>query len=135
MAVLTTICENRYASGAISQIMSEQCGKITKIRKLKVLRNTCQSPLARSQAEYYIEVLCHERRETIKNAILVLFSLSYLIFTLCRVFWYYHPEKNPLPETNYTIVDLIRLVYLLPIICAVLWGVRKVFFCRKNRNR
>ena len=135
MEIFKTINENKSVSSEISEIIFCTDSKIIKSQRLKALRDNCKSPLARSYAEYYIEMLRKERRVTIKRIVLAFFSLSYLIFTLCRVWWYYHPESNPFPETNYTVSDLIQVIYLLTIIGIVLYGVRKAVSGVKNRER
>ena len=128
METLKTINENASVSIEISDIMSSADTKKKKARRLKALRDSCDSSAAKAHIEYDIESLRQERRETVRRIVLALFSLTYLAFTLCRVWWYHHPESNPYPETNYTVVDLIQVMYLLLIAAAVLWGVAKAFF-------
>ena len=135
METLKTINENASVSIEISDIMSSADTKKKKARRLKALRDSCDSSAAKAHIEYYIESLRQERRETVRRIVLALFSLSYLAFTLCRVWWYYHPESNPFPETNYTAADLIQVIYLLTIIGIVLWGVRKAVSDINNRKR
>ena len=126
METLKTINENASVSIEISDIMSSADTKKKKARRLKALRDSCDSSAAKAHIEYYIKALRQERRETVRRIVLALFSLTYLAFTLCRVWWYYHPDSNPFPETNYTVSDLIQVIYLLTIIGIVLYGVRKV---------
>ena len=128
METLKTINENASVSIEISDIMSSADTKKKKARRLKALRDSCDSSAAKAHIEYYIESLRQERRETVRRIVLALFSLTYLAFTLCRVWWYHHPESNPFPETNYTVADVLQAVYLITIAGAVLWGVRKVVF-------
>ncbi len=135
METLKTICENESVSSEISEIISCTDSKRTKARRLKTLRDSCKSPLARSHAEYYIEALRKEQRKSIKRTVLALFSLSYLIFTLCRVWWYYRPEHNPFPETNNTVVDLRMAIYFVTIVATVLLGVRKAVLSVKAKNK
>ena len=135
MEFLKTISENKSISNDIADIMSSDDSKKKKSRRLEALRDNYESSIARSQIEYYIEALQKERRETLQRIVLALFSLSYLTFTLCRVWWYYHPDNNPFPETNYTVADLIQVIYLLLIAVAVLWGVRKAVWNIKNGDR
>ena len=108
--------------------MSSGDSKKKKSRRLKALRDSCDSSAAKAHIEYYIESLRQKQRETDRRIVLALFSLTYLAFTLCRVWWYHHPESNPFPETNYTVADVLQAVYLITIAGAVLWGVRKVAF-------
>ena len=126
MDILKTINEKKSISNNIADIMSSGDSKKKKSRRLEALRDNCKSNLGKAHIEYYIETLRKERRETLQRIVLALFSLSYLTFTLCRVWWYYHPDSNPFPETNYTVSDLIQVIYLLTIIGIVLYGVRKV---------
>ena len=128
MEILENISENASVSIEISDIMSSADTKKKKARRLKALRDSCDSSAAKAHIEYYIESLRQKQRETIRRIVLALFSLTYLAFTLCRVWWYHHPESNPFPETNYTVVDVLQAVYLITIAGAVLWGVRKVVF-------
>ena len=128
METLKTINKNASVSIEISDIMSSADTKKKKARRLKALRDSCDSSVAKAHIEYYIESLRQKQRETVRRIVLALFSLTYLAFTLCRVWWYHHPESNPFPETNYTVVDVLQAVYLITIAGAVLWGVRKVVF-------
>lgn len=128
METLKTINENASVSIEISDIMSSADTKKKKARRLKALRDSCDSSVAKAHIEYYIESLRQKQRETVRRIVLALFSLTYLAFTLCRVWWYHHPESNPFPETNYTVADVLQTVYLITIAGAVLWGVRKVVF-------
>ena len=128
METLKTINENASVSIEISDIMSSADTKKKKARRLKALRDSCDSSAAKAHIEYYIESLRQERRETVRRIVLALFSLTYLAFTLCRVWWYHHPESNPYPETNYTVADVLQAVYLITIAGAVLWGVREAVF-------
>ena len=135
MKILQTINENESILNGISEIISSSDSKKKKARRLKELRDNCYSELANAHIEYYIDLLRKERRETLQSIVLTLFSLSYLAFTLCRVWWYYHPDSNPFPETNYTVSDLIQVIYLLTIIGIVLYGVRKsVSGVKKSRE-
>ena len=135
MEILKTINEKKSISNNIADIMSSGDSKKKKSRRLEALRDNCKSNLGKAHIEYYIETLRKERRETLQRIVLALFSLSYLTFTLCRVWWYYHPDSNPFPETNYTAADLIQVIYLLTIIGIVLWGVRKAVSDINNRKR
>ena len=135
METLKTINENASVSIEISDIMSSADTKKKKARRLKALRDSCDSSAAKAHIEYHIESLRQGQRETVRRIVLALFSLTYLAFTLCRVWWYHHPESNPFPETNYTVVDLIQVMYLLLIAAAVLWGVRKAVSDINNRKR
>ena len=128
MEILENISENASVSIEISDIMSSADTKKKKARRLKALRDSCDSSAAKAHIEYYIESLRQKQRETVRRIVLALFSLTYLAFTLCRVWWYHHPESNPFPETNYTVADVLQAVYLITIAGAVLWGVRKVVF-------
>ena len=128
METLKTINENASVSIEISDIMSSADTKKKKARRLKALRDSCDSSAAKAHIEYYIESLRQKQRETVRRIVLALFSLTYLAFTLCRVWWYHHPESNPFPETNYTVADVLQAVYLITIAGAVLWGVRKAVF-------
>ena len=128
METLKTINENASVSIEISDIMSSADTKKKKARRLKALRDSCDCSAAKAHIEYYIESLRQERRETVRRIVLALFSLTYLAFTLCRVWWYHHPESNPFPETNYTVADVLQAVYLITIAGAVLWGVREAVF-------
>ena len=135
MDILKTINEKKSISNNIADIMSSGDSKKKKSRRLEALRDNCKSNLGKAHIEYYIETLRKERRETLQRIVLALFSLSYLTFTLCRVWWYYHPDSNPFPETNYTVSDLIQVIYLLTIIGIVLCGVRKAVSGIKNQNQ
>ncbi len=128
MEILENISENASVSIEISDIMSSADTKKKKARRLKTLRDSCGSSAAKAHIEYYIESLRQGQRETVRRIVLALFSLTYLAFTFCRVWWYHHPESNPFPETNYTVVDVLQAVYLITIAGAVLWGVRKAVF-------
>ena len=138
MKILQTINENESILNGISEIMSSTDSKKKKARRLKELRDNCYSELANAHIEYYIEAMRKERNKKVQRIVLALFSLTYLAFTLCRVWWYHHPESNHFPETNYTVADVLQAVYLITIAGAVLWGVRKVVFYlfkKKKRKR
>lgn len=133
MDILKIIDENESVSNEISEILSGSDSKKIKVRRLKTLRDNCEFPLAKAHAEYCIELLRKEQTAKLKRIILSLFLLSYLIFTLCRVWWYYSPESNPFPNTNYTVSDLIMAMYVLTIVNGILWGIRKAVLGIKNR--
>ena len=128
MEILENISENASVSIEISDIMSSADTKKKKARRLKALRDSCDSSAAKAHIEYHIESLRQGQRETVRRIVLALFSLTYLAFTRCRVWWYHHPESNPFPETNYTVADVLQAVYLITIAGAVLCGVGKVVF-------
>ena len=88
MDILKTINEKKSISNNIADIMSSGDSKKKKSRRLEALRDNCKSNLGKAHIEYYIETLRKERRETLQRIVLALFSLSYLTFTLCRVWWY-----------------------------------------------
>lgn len=133
MDILKIIDENRSVSSEISEIMNGTESKKIKTQRLRALWDNCEAPLAKTKADYYIEKIRKKQHEKLQRIILAVISLPYLIFTLCRVWWYCRPESNPFPKTNYTVVDLINVMYLLTIICAVLWGVKKAVYSIKNK--
>ena len=128
MEILKTIDENDSVSNDIHDIMSSADDKKKKSRSLEALLNNCNSELTKAHIKYYIEAMRKERNKKVQRIVLALFSLTYLAFTLCRVWWYHHPESNPFPETNYTVADVLQAVYLITIAGTVLWGVRKAVF-------
>ena len=85
MEILENVNENASVSIEISDIMSSADTKKKKARRLKALRDSCDSSAAKAHIEYYIESLRQKQRETVRRIVLALFSLSYLLFTLCRV--------------------------------------------------
>lgn len=135
MEILQMINENQSILNGIAEIMSSSDSKKEKSRRLQGLRDNCDSELAKAHIEYYIEAMRKERNNTVQRIVLTLFSLSYLTFTLFRVWWYYHPDSSPFPETNYTVSDLIQVIYLLTIICVVLCGVRKAVSTVNKRKQ
>ena len=136
MDIFQIISENKHIENEISEVMSCSQGNVTKIRKLKALSNKCESELAHARTEYYVKTLRKKVTNTIKKTVIVLFSLSYLIFTLFRISWYYHPENNPLPpNTKYDVVFLIKATYYLVIIAAVFWGLKKAVNIIKNKSK
>lgn len=135
MEILQMINENQSILNGIAEIMSSSDSKKEKSRRLQELRDNCDSELAKAHIEYYIEAMRKERNNTVQRIVLTLFSLSYLTFTLFRVWWYYHPDSSPFPETNYTVSDLIQVIYLLTIICVVLCGVRKAVSTVNKRKQ
>ena len=135
MEILQTINENESISNGIADILSPADSKKKKSHRLEALRDNCNSELGKAQIKYYIEALRKEKYKILQRIVLALFSLPYLIFMLCRVWWYYCPDNNPFPETNYTVSDLIQVIYLLIIIGIVLCGVRKAVSTVNNRKR
>ncbi|MEE3451175.1 MAG: hypothetical protein VZR27_10890 [Acutalibacteraceae bacterium] len=133
MDLLNTINENAQISINIKEVISNEESITKKIRKLKKLCRNSKSPLAKAKADYYIEVLQKKQIEKIKKAVICFFSILYLIFNLCRIWWYYYPESNPLKESslNIDIVDFIKLMFLFPIIAALYYGIKKL----KMRNK
>ena len=125
MEFFEAIVENKFVSNEISEIMSSSGSKKKKSRRLEALRDNCNSSLAKAHIEYCIDLLRKEQHKMLQRIVLALFSLSYFGFTLCRVWWYYYPDSNPFPKTNYTVADLIQVIYLLIIATAVFWGIRK----------
>ena len=123
---LKSIEENTRLSAEITEILSSKDGSGTKLRRLKALRGESAYPLSRSHAGYYINKLRKKRAETAKRVTLAAFSAAYFVFTLLRVWWYYRPQRNPFPKTDYTVSDLIVLLYILPAAALAVWGVKKL---------
>lgn len=118
--------ENEKLSAEIRKIISENDSDNIKIHKLKSLKADINTPLAQSHIDYYIKKLYKTMRDRFSCLMCAVVAMSYLLFTLCRVFWYYHPEENPLPETNNTISDLIVILYLMPVIIIAIFIIKKV---------
>ena len=135
MDIFKIIDENESLSNELAEILSGSDSKKTKVRRLKTLRDNCEFPLAKAHAEYCIELLRKEQTAKLKHVFLLFFFLSYLIFTLCRVWWYYFPENNSFPKTNYTVSDLLTAMYALTIFSGILWGIRKAVLGIKSKNQ
>lgn len=128
MTDLSSFEENKTVTDKISDILSGRKAPKNKARSLKELRANAVSPLARQHIEYYIERINKQRRDLVKKAVLAVCSAAYLLFTLCRIYWYYKPNQNPFTDTAFTISDLIVLLYIALIIAAVVYIIKENIF-------
>jgi len=126
MYIIDTINESTELSAKITEIISCSDSINIKCKRLKQLSRNGRSPLANAKAEYYIKVLRRQQCEILQRIVLGSFATAYFIFNLLRIWWYYYPEKNSLPETHFELIDLIKYIYLLPIIAAIDYGIKKL---------
>lgn len=116
--------ENEKLYAEIEKILSEG-NSTTKLRRLKSLKMYVNTPLAQSHIDYYIKKLRKTMRDRFARLVCTVISTLYLLFTLYRVYLYYHPEKNPFPETNNTVSDVIMMFYLLPVFFIAYFIIKK----------
>ena len=105
--------EEKQVTETINAIMSKKDNFLNRIKQLYRLKLTVTSPLCHSHIDYYIHQLKSDMLTFAGHIIGLLFVMIYLIFTLFRVYWRYHPENNPFSADNksVTIIDLIIYFY------------------------
>lgn len=118
--------ENERITSEVELILWEKIPNFKKINRLAALRKKTAEPISRSHIDYYLKKLKSENRNKLFHLISKIIVLCYLIFTLLRVFWYYHPGENPLPETSFTISNFIVLLYVIPVIFIVNYIIRRI---------
>ena len=107
------------------ELSSAQSGGKLSSAELRRIRDTAAAPIARAHAQYYIKKREKARLQRIGRAALGVFSSLYLAFTLCRVYWYHHPEKNPFPQTNFTIGGLFGVLYIAATVYVIIKILRR----------
>lgn len=120
MDVLQTVNEHERLSEQISIILLKKANSKAKIKELRELSDSCVSLSAKAHANYYIKQLQKARIGKVKKSMLWIYFLSYLTFTLFRIWWYYNPGNNPLPATDNSISDLIVLIYIITALAAII---------------
>ena len=133
MDLLQTVAEHERLSEQIEIILSKKANTKGKMKNLRELSNSCVSLSSKAHADYYINQLQKARAEKVKRAMLWIYFFSYLTFTLLRIWWYYNPEDNPLPETNNTISDLIVFLFIITIVVVIIWGIISAAAKRRRR--
>lgn len=108
---LLTYEEDKQLTEIINAILSEKTNTVSKIKELRHLRLNVSSSLGLSHIDYYLNQLQSNILSFVGHLISFILVLLYLIFTLFRVYWLYHPGENPLPSTGITITDLIIAFY------------------------
>lgn len=125
--------ENERLTEQIEEIMAEKIFDRAKRKRLKNLNPTVYAPISKQHISYYINKLNETRRNFILRFIAYSVVAVYLLFTLCRIFWYFNPECNPFSSwDSITISDMIVFLYLIPVVIIVYYILKRFLKMKKQ---
>lgn len=92
--------ENQIITESINKIMEEASTDREVLSRLRNLKTSTQTQLARSQIDYYIHQIQRKHQKKAGHVVLYIILLFYLLFILYRTYLYLHPE-------TYTITSIL----------------------------
>lgn len=84
--------ENQIITESINKIMEEASTDREVLSRLRNLKTSTQTQLARSQIDYYIHQIQRKHQKKAGHVVLYIILLFYLLFILYRTYLYLHPE-------------------------------------------
>lgn len=130
--------EEKQLAKKINAIIFQKDFAINKMKKLESLRGTVISPLSQSQIDYYIHRLKSEALLRVGRIISFVVVMIYLFFTLFRVYWFYHPERNPFTSggKSLTVIDLVTGFYYVAAAALGIYVIYRIMrrFLQKRRK-
>lgn len=118
--------ENEKVTVEIEKILADNTSELTKIKKLRNLKERVSAPISKHHIDYYLNKLIASIRNCLCRFICNVVVMAYLVFTVCRVFWFYYPSYNPFTSSlGITIIDLIVYLYVIPVIMIIYYLIRR----------
>ena len=112
--------ENQIITESINKIMKEASTDRKTLSKLRNLKASTQTQLARSQINYYIHQIQRKHQKKIGHVILYITLLFYLLFILYRTYLYLHPETYTITSILGTTTEQsVYGIFLFPVILLI----------------
>ena len=109
--------ENQIITESINKIMEEASTDREVLSRLRNLKTSTQTQLARSQIDYYIHQIPRKHQKKAGHVVLYIILLFYLLFILYRTYLYLHPETYTITFILGTTAEQsVYGIFLFPVI-------------------
>lgn len=109
--------ENQIITESINKIMEEASTDREVLSRLRNLKTSTQTQLARSQIDYYIHQIQRKHQKKAGHVVLYIILLFYLLFILYRTYLYLHPETYTITFILGTTAEQsVYGIFLFPVI-------------------
>lgn len=109
--------ENQIITESINKIIKEASTDREILSRLRDLKTSTQTQLARSQIDYYIYQIQRKHQKKAGHMVLYIALLFYLLFILYRTYLYLHPETYTITSILGTTAEQsVYGIFLFPVI-------------------
>ena len=109
--------ENQIIAESINKIIKEASTDREILSRLRDLKTSTQTQLARSQIDYYIYQIQRKHQKKVGHMVLYIALLFYLLFILYRTYLYLHPETYTITSILGTTAEQsVYGIFLFPVI-------------------
>lgn len=109
--------ENQIITESINKIMEEASTDREILSRLRNLKVSTQTQLAKSQIDYYIHQIQRKHQKKAGHMVLYIALLFYLLFILYRTYLYLHPETYTITSIlGTTAQQSVYGIFLFPVI-------------------
>ncbi|GEM_PF-3563132 len=109
--------ENQIIAESINKIIKEASTDREILSRLRDLKTSTQTQLARSQIDYYIYQIQRKHQKKAGHMVLYIALLFYLLFILYRTYLYLHPETYTITSILGTTAEQsVYGIFLFPVI-------------------
>ena len=109
--------ENQIIAESINKIIKEASTDREILSRLRYLKTSTQTQLARSQIDYYIYQIQRKHQKKAGHMVLYIALLFYLLFILYRTYLYLHPETYTITSILGTTAEQsVYGIFLFPVI-------------------
>lgn len=112
--------ENQIITESINRIIKEASTDREILSRLRDLKTSTQTQLARSQIDYYIYQIQRKHQKKAGHMVLYIALLFYLLFILYRTYLYLHPETYTITSILGTTAEQsVYGIFLFPVILLI----------------
>ena len=112
--------ENQIITESINKIIKEASTDREILSRLRDLKTSTQTQLARSQIDYYIYQIQRKHQKKAGHMVLYIALLFYLLFILYRTYLYLHPETYTITSILGTTAEQsVYGIFLFPVILLI----------------
>lgn len=112
--------ENQIITESINKIIKEASTDREILSRLRDLKTSTQTQLARSQIDYYIYQIQRKYQKKAGHMVLYIALLFYLLFILYRTYLYLHPETYTITSILGTTAEQsVYGIFLFPVILLI----------------
>lgn len=90
---ILTYEENRILDTAIREILAEHVSDRIKLKKLRALQSTAQTPLGKSHITWHINRINTDRKRCLGRTVSIFVLAVWLVYMLYRTYLFLHPEQ------------------------------------------
>ena len=109
--------EDQLITESINKIMEEASTDREVLSRLRNLKFSTQTQLAKSQIDYYIQQIQRKHQKKAGHMLLYITLLFYLLFILYRTYLYLHPETYTITSILGTTAEQsVYGIFLFPVI-------------------